>query len=247
MRLPKTWFEYDWHIDTIDAEFGVDMALSKLAPDARHTVLYFLSFESPTEKRPKLTDLMEWRAESILKNVLSMGNFLLAGAIRTDEQIQFYVYGASNDAFGQIEKRFQREKLLLARFGTKNEPNWTTFFKLLYPDAAKLQTDWNRKQIDLLESQGDRLSVTRRLNLHMFFPTEPNLIGFKRAALSAGFAIGNTEFADETDLPYGVVLHIISNLNKKRVDEITTLAINTAESFGGKLVHWDCAVVTKPH
>lgn len=45
---------------------------------------------------------------------------------------------------------FKKNCKLTVKLGCKSEPKWTTYFKLLYPDAAKLQTVRNKENIEKL-------------------------------------------------------------------------------------------------
>ena len=144
------------------------------------------------------------------------------------------------DEYGRLKQQLlQKERKLTVKLGCKSEPKWTTYFKLLYPDAAKLQTVRNKENIEKLYSNGDS-EAARRLNLHMYFRSEPLRLQFEEAARREGFAIGSAVDREMSDLPYGVILHIICPLKKRSVDEVTVLAIRIAEQFGGRLMFWDC-------
>ena len=69
---------------------------------------------------------------------------------------------------------------------------------------------------------------------------EPLRLQFEEAARREGFAIGSAVDREMSELPYGVILHIICPLKKRSVDEVTVLAIRIAEQFGGRLMFWDC-------
>lgn len=58
------------------------------------------------------------------------------------------------------------------------------------------------------DSNGDS-EAARRLNLHMYFRSEPLRLQFEEAARREGFAIGSAVDREMSELPYGVILHII--------------------------------------
>ena len=74
----------------------------------------------------------------------------------------------------------------------------------------------------------------------MYFRSEPLRLQFEEAARREGFAIGSAVDREMSELPYGVILHIICPLKKRSVDEVTVLAIRIAQQFGGRLMFWDC-------
>ena len=58
----------------------------------------------------------------------------------------------------------------------------------------------------------------------MYFRSEPLRLQFERgAARREGFAIGSAVDREMSELPYGVILHIICPLKKRSVDEVTVL------------------------
>ena len=79
----------------------------------------------------------------------------------------------------------------------------------------------------------------------MAFPLETLVPQFAEEARLSGFAIGDAEFNPDIDVPYGVKLHIISSLLNEDLDKYTTLAIYTAERYGGRLLYWESPIIPK--
>ena len=129
--------------------------------------------------------------------------------------------------------------------GASDDPEWNTYLNLLYPDAAKYYTETNRKNAQLYRKNGDCITAVRRLTLHMAFSLETLVPRFAEEARLSGFAIGDAEFNPDIDLPYGVKLHIISSLLNEDLDKYTTLAIYTAERYGGRLLYWESPIIPK--
>ena len=136
---------------------------------------------------------------------------------------------------------------MLWECGFAKEPRWQSYFKLLYPNAAKYQTVLNGEFIQLMEKRGDNVDAARRLNLHMFFPTEPQRLLFSEQARLSGFAIGDALYKPEQEMPYGVILHRVSTLMKQDLDGVTTRAIRLAEKYDGSMTYMDSASVPKRH
>jgi len=237
------WFSYDWGVENDEAVFCVDMALYELAPSGENSMLLYLNCAA-AEGKP-LDARLEKRADGILKKCLKKLDVLYAGFIRTGESKQFYFYAPGRASLNALKELIQKEKALLCRAGAQDEPAWQTYFELLYPDAAKLQTDENRRQLALLKKHGDNPAAPRRVRLHVYFPSESVVRFFAEAARQKGFAVGDFEHAPEYDTPYGIALHKVTSLEKSEIDAITTVAIRAAEGYGGVLRDWDCPIMPK--
>lgn len=240
MTKKNTWLEYDWRLNGADALFGVELALYHDAPDEKRKVLAFIYCCSKDSEVLDAADVK--RAEKVARNCVKSIDSPCAGFIQTGNMRQYYFYLSDKKEYDALKAVANKEKKLSCRVGGKNEPGWDTYFKLLYPDAAKLQTVRNGETIEKLRANGDS-SEPRRLNLHVFFRGEPLRLQFEDEARKAGFAIGSSEYRSESEFPYGVVLHRICPLIKREVDAVTVLAIRIAERFGGKLMYWDCPIV----
>ena len=168
---------------------------------------------------------------------------LFAGVEETDMRTVYYLYSAENDIEQELEKISRKERKVLMTYEIYDDEQWSIYYDVLYPDEAKKQTEENRNMIALLKKNGDCLIAPRRLNVLVAFSNELNLLSFESVAKSAGFAIGDRSFLNEYEKPYAVMLHRMSTIEKKAVDNITTRAVRCAEKFGGSLLYWDCAIV----
>ncbi|MCE5234948.1 MAG: DUF695 domain-containing protein [Clostridiaceae bacterium] len=237
-------FTYDWQIDGDDAVFSADLSLYERAPDPNNSVLLYMNCAAKAAGKP-LDDKLERRAEGVLKKCLKALPLLCAGFIRTSDAKQFYFYAHAPEGLNTLEAIAQKERGLYCRAGMQLEPEWQTYLRLLYPDAAKLQTEQNRHHLALLKKHGDNAAAARRIRFHVFFPSEPIVKYFGEEARRIGFAVGDQEFASELENPYGVALHKISALDKKSIDRLTTEIIRLAEGYEGMLRDWDCQLMPK--
>lgn len=236
--------EYDWHTEKSRAVFGVDMSLYSAAPIASDGVLLYASCRSKKDDG-ELRGIRLSMCDSFFELCQRKLNIIFAGYIETRRQKRGIFYGSSIDLLDDMRELADRQPFLIIECGARRDEAWQTYFKLLYPDAAKYRTIENGRTIDALRKQGDMLNISRRISFHVFFPSEPIRIMFEQEARLAGFAIGEPEFADESDLPHGVSLHKISTLDKREIDDITTRIIRIASKYDGMLVHWDCGVVRR--
>lgn len=240
--MADRWFEYDWQIEGIDAEYAVDVGLIEHTQPEAAPYLFYIS--CMTESGEPLSVLQQRRIAAMIKKCEKVLP-LYAGRICTPDHHQFYFYGADKAAQKELSALCKKQRRLICRCGRVNDPEWRTYLELLYPDTAKYQTEMNRRSIERYEKKGDGLTTPRRVNLYCYFPTEPLLVQFSEDARLSGFALGKHEYAPETDLPYGIPIHIISSLEKRVVDRLTTRVIQIAARYDGKLTHWDTQLVYK--
>ncbi len=243
MNIEEKWVEYDWQAEKQRAVFRVDTALYDIAPMPTHGVLFGIV---TTGRDGKLGDSMrDTLSRQLAERLEKKVGLVYAGSVSVEGRTKLFLYGSSVSQLDAVESAADRAMFIKCRCSAASDEDWKTYFKLLYPDAAKMQTLWNKRTIAMMKKQGDVIDAARRINLHVFFPTEPLRIMFDEQARLSGFAIGEPEFAAESSLPYGTVIRRISTLDKAEIDILTAKAVYLAEKFDGRLVHWDCAIMRK--
>ncbi|MEG1548314.1 MAG: DUF695 domain-containing protein [Clostridia bacterium] len=242
MGTVDKWFEYDWRVEGIPALFGVDLSLADCMPYDANPYMFFISCMS--KDGAPLTNGQLFSVQRLNKKIQRILP-LYAGNIGTPDQQQLYFYGSEPGMLDELTGLCAAQKRIICRAGRLTEPTWQTYFDLLYPDAAKFQTEQNREMLDFYKKKGDAMLAPRRISLHMFFPAEPLLLQFTEQARLSGFAAGKNEYAAESELPYGASLYSICSLKKIDIDKLTTRVIRIAEKYDGKLVHWSCQLVRK--
>jgi len=196
------------------------------------------------QKHGPITGRAKRHIEKLVKAAAEEG-LLYVGQVETEERLRLFFYAAAPDALETLEALYAKEKLLRCRADIQEDPQWDFYRGFLYPDAAKHQTEENRKQIARIEKTGDNLAAARRLRLHMFFPAETLSVMFAEQSRKAGFALGDTEFLPELECPHGQIIIAVSTLEKPAMDALTTRAIRLAAPYEGKLMYWDCPMIPK--
>lgn len=238
------WLTYDWQVREQPATFAVDASFRKPLADRPHLLYCAVSSAQPGEpfspSELRRLEKLETRLLRALPEAVYVGNILLD----TVQQFYFYVEDAP-EARAAAEAVGDKERKLTVSPGTTEEPEWTTYFHLLYPDTAKRQTIRNATMIFEQAAAGDAIDQPRKLTLHMCFPSDGDMLLFQPAAKDAGFALGSALFYPELELPHVQPLYIITPLLKPAVDEITTRAITAAAPYGGSLLRWVCGRMAK--
>ncbi len=239
------WLEYDWILNSVPSKYRVNMELDSILPHTSMQMLLHVKCGSKDPRGDGMTLRERRRVEALERKCVKQLDAVYAGIIDSGSEVRMYFYTDKERDFEMLRELLDKENGIDCVCKRIFEPQWQTYYKLLYPDAAKYQTVRNKTLIDNISKRGDNTSAPRRINLHMHFPTEPLRLLFQEEARLAGFVIGDAVYAPEQDLPYGVVLHRISTLCKRDIDSLTTRAIRIAERFRGVLVQWDCLLISK--
>lgn len=238
-----SWYYYDWQMDGDPAEFAVDTRFFDKAPYENRPVLLHMRCEM--KDGTELNGRGRRHIVRLEKKCKSDLKALYAGYIEDAYRRVMFFYTDKASRIEVLDDMADRERYLYCSAGASDDPEWNTYLNLLYPDAAKYYTETNRKNAQLYRKNGDCITAVRRLTLHMAFPLETLVPQFAEEARLSGFAIGDAEFNPDIDVPYGVKLHIISSLLNEDLDKYTTLAIYTAERYGGRLLYWESPVIPK--
>ena len=239
--MSEGFFTYDWHMDGEPARFIVDMDLGNEALLSRPYMLYIQG----KSRDGKLSGREAKHLDGLEKKCLKRIDGIFAGSIRTEDRGAFFFYTQEEDALEIAKEIAGKEKLLQCTAMLREEPDHETYNVILYPDAARLFTEQNRKQLLIIKKRGDSMTPARRITLHVFFPAEPLVGRFAEQARISGFAVGEYEYEPEHEEPYGVSLCRVSSLDKAEIDDITTKVIRLAAQYEGKLSYWNCPIVGK--
>ncbi len=237
-------YTYDWKYEGESARFTVDLALSSEAASGAYPFIFRL--DCRTNKDGELTK-RALRHVDAMQSAAQKEALLFAGRVETDTRALLYLYGKSRVSLSSLEYVYEKERLLDCYADVQEDTAWSFYTDFLYPDAAKMQTEENRKLIARIQKAGDNIAASRRVNLHMFFPSEPLLTMFSQQARQSGYAIAESEFIPEMETPYGIVIVRVSTLQKADVDALTTHAIYLAKPFEGVLCYWNCPIIPKNH
>lgn len=237
--MAEELFSYDWHMDGLPAKFLVDMELNGAELEDRPYLLYVQGKsrggELNSRELKRLSDL-EKRCRRKLRG-------LFTGSILSADREVFFFYVREEGELMAAQEIAARERLLQCAAGLREEPERDTYRKILYPDAARLFTEQNRKQLLLLKKRGDAITPARRVTLHAYFPAEPLVGLFAEQARLGGFAVGEYEYEPDQELPYGISLCRVSSLEKAEIDAITTQIIRLSARYDGTLSYWNCPIV----
>lgn len=116
------------------------------------------------------------------------------------------------------------------------DATWTYYKDLLLPDAERRRWMDDRRIVQILTEQGDRLATPRRVDHHLTFPTTAARDAFLAAAPAAGFTV---ELTDDLLLH----LHREDPIELDHIHDVVMTLVDAATAHGGTYERWTAGIV----
>lgn len=126
-------------------------------------------------------------------------------------------------------------------FGSKPDPEWEIYQKLLFPTPNEWQIIQNHKVCDNLRESGDALHLPRAIEHHSYFPSSEERAAFIEAIVSEGFTV-KKEFTADNGWS-GVGYWRKDKPFYYDIDELTLSLIAISGQFAGEYDGWETSIV----
>ena len=232
------WLKYEWEYNEREAVFQVDLQYWELLPTLAYSQLVFISV-APKEAGVPFSRSEERRANT-LQHMLAAeleDAAIFVGGIGMNDLIQFYFYTSDEALIHRVSAICRAETKLRVSCGHVSEPHYATYYCLLFPDDAKLQSVENAAYIKSVQHRDGDLNLVRRVRLTMAFVSEEACDAFMNEIPHLGFTAGRRESVGNTTHPYRIELNGFSTLKLNDLNRFTARAINGALPYGGVLDH----------
>ncbi len=233
------WLKYEWEWDEREAVFQVDLQYWELLPTLAYSHLVFISV-APHDPDAEAFSRSEERRAAALQHVLAEqleDSAIFVGGIGLKNLIQFYFYTADESLIHRVSGICRTEPKLRVSCGHVSEPHYATYYCLLFPDDAKLQSVENAAYIKSVQHRDGDLSLVRRVCLFMAFASEESCDAFISEIPHLGFKVGMRESIGNNTHPYRIELIGYSTLKLCDLNRFTARAIRGALPYGGVLDH----------
>jgi uncharacterized protein (TIGR01619 family) len=196
---------------------------------------------SDSKEAPTLYEIEDALSPSLARECRA----ILSGRITTEGRRELYFYGETKDGFRNAVrdalKNFEGYKFDI---GEHEDPSWNQYLNVLYPSPENLERIANMDLLDRLVEKGDCLTVPREVHHWVYFGSESSRSLFRDALLSEGFRV-QSEFTENSPLPFGISIARIQSIERRIIDETVVYLFRLAESFGGEYTGWETPVVTQ--
>lgn len=233
------WLKYEWEWDEREAVFQVDLQYWELLPTLAYAQLVFISV-APHDPEAEAFSHAEERRASALQHVLAEqleDSAIFVGGIGLKNLIQFYFYTSDESLIHRVSAILRTENKLRVSCGHVAEPHYATYYCLLFPDDAKLQSVENAAYIKSVQHRDGDLNLVRRVCLTMAFASEEACDAFISEIPHLGFTAGMRESVGNNTHPYRIELNGYSTLKLADLNRFTARAIRGALPYGGVLDH----------
>lgn len=128
-------------------------------------------------------------------------------------------------------------------YGSRPDPEWEVYLKLLYPTGREWQMIRNHHACDRLRAAGDNLRLQRAIEHRVYFDSSEHREGFAARIGSEGFAVQHLVEPTEALPHYGVAFYRIDAPHYYDIDALTVMLIDLAEHYEGQYDGWETSLV----
>jgi hypothetical protein len=241
------WLKYEWAWNGREAVFQVDLQYWELLPTLAYSQLVFVSIASINPEAAAFTRAEERHANALQHRLAQqIGDVaIFVGGIGMKDLIQYYFYTSDDSLIHRVSAICRAESKLRVTCGHVIEPHYATYYRLLFPDDAKLQSVENAAYIKSVQRRDGDLNLVRRIHLTMAFVSEEACDAFVSEVPHLGFTIGSRESVGNTTHPYRIELNGFSTMKLADLNRCTARAINGALPYGGVLDHLNAEFINR--
>lgn len=120
------------------------------------------------------------------------------------------------------------------------DPGWRYYHELLLPDAERKQWMDDRRLVQILEEQGDRLITPRAVDHWAYFPSAAQRDAFVERVRALGFA-AEAE-GDDGGSKHGARATRTDPIELDHIHDVVMLLVDAAEACGGEYDGWETSI-----
>jgi hypothetical protein len=245
----------DWASYITETENGAraaiitDLALYRSAPVAGNKILLSVEFEMMNARSDGLSsaeesDTLNEINEKIAEPLQHIHGAINAGRLNHGGKLTMYFYlSRSNSARKTVDKVMAGYPEYRYRVETREEREWETYRRSLYPKPAKLRSILNGRIVDRLIENGDTLERKRLVEHRAYFRTAEQQKRFIEFITGNGFNIESLDILESIEKPYGVHFSRADYVDHDSVDGYTIELWNYANELGGEYDGWETHLI----
>ena len=152
------WLTYEWEYKGERATFRVDMQYWELLPVLSYSQLIYVCAAPKDPMANGFNKVEQYRFRTLRHRLIDEleGRAIYVGNVYTDNLRCLYFYAAETDVIQQASTICREYGMLAITCAHASEPHFTTYYKFLYPDDARLQSVENAAYIVDFIKQADK-------------------------------------------------------------------------------------------
>ncbi|MBA3503419.1 MAG: DUF695 domain-containing protein [Myxococcota bacterium] len=231
---------YPCLVDGAPASIYVNLRFDN-APPANHETRYTVAILMREHGEHGIGTADEAAALNLLEEALMARAFGLGltyvGRLRTRGIWEVTFYGPRGHLAAMRARAIERAEERRVATIMNPEPAWTYYREILLPDAERRQWMDDRRMVQILGEQGDRLSPPRRVDHRLSFPDVAARDAFIAAVTLAGFTL------DGGDGDLGVRVHRMDPIELDHIHDVVMILVDAATPLGGRYERWEAAIM----
>ena len=243
------WDFYFSNVDDIIGSFYVDLGLVNIAPIDDKTHLLWISLQminpnenglSSKEEFEQLNEIEDRLQEFILKNHSSV----YAGRLTNNGHRNFYFYMGDPTLYDKtISDAMVAFPSYTYDFGMKEDKEWDSYLEFIYPNPKQYQSIQNRRVIENLEENGDKLTKEREVDHWVYFKNEKDRTFFLEKIKDEGFKIiDQNHIKKGGEFPYSLHISRVDLVDWDSVDGYVLHLWELAGECNGEYDGWETSV-----
>lgn len=240
MPTPDELDFYPCLVDGRPASIYVNLRFEEGEPPASHDTGYTIAIRMRERGEHGIGTEDEAAALNLVEAavIARAGDFSInyVGRVRTGGVWETVLYGSAGylDALRALASERAGDRRIDAR--SARDPSWTFYRELLLPDAERKQWMDDRRMVQILREQGDRLSTPRRVDHHLAFPTVVARDAFITEVRAAGFSVDH----DEANR---VRVHRVDPIELDHIHDVVMILVDAATKHAGHYERWIAGIV----
>jgi uncharacterized protein (TIGR01619 family) len=246
--------DWDFYVSLVDdhpASIFVDLEQARTAPDAKRPHLLRVTVVLKNPRDDGLSDDAESEVlyaieDELYAMVAQILGARYVGRITCQGRRDHFYYGASAEGLrAAVERAFENFAGYEFETSDRPDPDWETYFNLLFPSRVDMQSIFNRRLVQQLTEQGVDLSMPREVEHFAYFPSVESRQRFVSQVEPEGFRVELCEAeAPDAEFRHGVCFTRSDRVDFEIIDGIVIDLFLRAEGCGGEYDGWGTALVS---
>ncbi len=241
------WLTYEWEFRGERATFRVDMQYWELLPVLSYSQLIYVCTAPKDPLAKGFSNVEQYRFRILRHRLIDEleGRAIHVGSVYTDTLRALYFYAAEADVIQQASAICREFGMLAITCAHASEPHFTTYYRFLYPDDARLASVENAVYIETMRKKGSDLDMVRRVNLTLCFLTVEDRSAFLKEVPRLGLTPGGNFWHGEGTHPACCTVSGFTSLSLPKLNKFTARAISAAAPLEGMLTDVEAEFVKK--
>jgi regulator of RNase E activity RraB len=247
--MTDRWDFYFLRVDDKPASIYLDLGAHESAPNPKLTHMAYVRLHMREARDDGLSSQTEFDALNAVEDALTAAlvneetNYV--GRCTADFYRDFFFYvSQAQDWSSRVAACMRSFGNYRYEAGAREEPDWATYFSLLYPSDTDMESIENRHICEALERKGDKLSEAREIDHWAYFADKISLDAYVAEARQLGFKVREIRPPDDTCERHCAQLWRSDIPAFNAIDAVTLPLFNLAAKHGGEYDGWETFVVT---